>query len=69
MFDANNDGKLELTELARYVFFLYSQQTPYTNRCCGNGQIYWPLFFFLSKDYFLYRKIFLLNFRYEYSLF
>lgn len=37
MFDANNDGKLELTELARYVFCFFSQQIPYTKCCNGNS--------------------------------
>lgn len=27
MFDANNDGKLELTELARYAFCLFIKNT------------------------------------------
>lgn len=40
MFDANNDGKLELTELARYVFCLFSQQVSCTNRCYGNREIF-----------------------------
>lgn len=39
MFDANNDGKLELTELARYVFCLFSQVLC-TNRCFGNREIF-----------------------------